>query len=65
MSKSKSESDAASRNGYTIEAREILTRALDNIYNDTIEGNRPWPKSKFRWENGIKVYKSYEDYYND
>lgn len=24
-----------------------------------------WPKPKFRWENGVKVYDSYEDYCND
>ena len=24
-----------------------------------------WPKAKFHWENGVKVYKSYEDYCND
>lgn len=23
------------------------------------------PKPKFRWENGVKVYDSYEDYCND
>lgn len=24
-----------------------------------------WPKPKFHWENGAKVYDSYEDYCND
>ena len=24
-----------------------------------------WQKAKFRWENGEKVYESYEDYCND
>lgn len=24
-----------------------------------------WPQSKFHWENGVKVYHSYEDYCND
>lgn len=24
-----------------------------------------WPKPKFHWENGVKVYDSYEDYCND
>lgn len=23
-----------------------------------------WPKPKFHWENGVKVYESYEDYCN-
>lgn len=24
-----------------------------------------WPKPKFKWINGVKVYDSYEDYLND
>jgi hypothetical protein len=24
-----------------------------------------WPKPNFHWENGVKVYHSYEDYCND
>jgi hypothetical protein len=24
-----------------------------------------WPKPKYRWESGVKVYESYEDYCND
>jgi hypothetical protein len=24
-----------------------------------------WPKSNYRWEDGVKVYDSYEDYLND
>lgn len=24
-----------------------------------------WPKPKFKWINGVKVYDSYEDYCND
>lgn len=24
-----------------------------------------WPKPKFKWVNGVKVYASYEDYCND
>ena len=24
-----------------------------------------WPKAKFRWKNGVKVYESYEEYGND
>ena len=24
-----------------------------------------WLKAKFHWENGVKVYESYEDYCND
>ena len=23
-----------------------------------------WPEPKFHWENGVKVYESYEDYLN-
>ena len=28
-------------------------------------GEMGWPKPKFRRENGVKVYESYEDYCND
>lgn len=24
-----------------------------------------WPKPNYHWENGVKVYHSYEDYLND
>lgn len=24
-----------------------------------------WPAPRFHWENGVKVYESYEDYCND
>lgn len=24
-----------------------------------------WPKAKYKWINGVKVYDSIEDYYND
>ncbi len=24
-----------------------------------------WPKAKYKWVNGVKVYESYEDYCND
>jgi hypothetical protein len=30
-----------------------------------VRGQIGWPKSKYRWENGVKVYASYEDYCND
>ncbi len=30
-----------------------------------MRGETGWPKPKFHWENGVKVYESYEDYCND
>lgn len=30
-----------------------------------VRGEMSWPKPRFRWENGVKVYESYEDYLND
>ena len=30
-----------------------------------MKNDMSWPKAKFRWENGVKVYESYEDYCND
>lgn len=30
-----------------------------------VRAEMSWPKPKFRWANGVKVYASYEDYCND
>ncbi len=30
-----------------------------------VRAEMSWPKPKFRWENGVKVYHSFEDYCND
>jgi hypothetical protein len=30
-----------------------------------VRGEMNWPKPKFKWVNGVKVYDSYEDYCND
>lgn len=30
-----------------------------------VRGEMSWPKPKFQWINGVKVYDSYEDYLND
>jgi hypothetical protein len=37
-----------------VEQRESFVRA-----------EMSWPKPKFEWVNGVKVYASYEDYCND
>ncbi len=45
----------------------------ESEYNDMIRKQREsyarsiaeWPKPKYHWENGVKVYNSYEDYCND
>lgn len=30
-----------------------------------VRGELNWPKAKFKWIDGVKVYDSYEDYCND
>lgn len=30
-----------------------------------VRAEMSWPKAKFKWINGVKVYDSYEDYCND
>lgn len=30
-----------------------------------VRAEMSWPKPKFRWINGVKVYDSFEDYCND
>lgn len=30
-----------------------------------VRAEMSWPKPRYHWENGVKVYESYEDYCND
>lgn len=30
-----------------------------------VRAEMSWPKPNFSWKDGVKVYASYEDYYND
>lgn len=30
-----------------------------------VRAEMSWPKAKYKWVNGVKVYDSYEDYCND
>jgi hypothetical protein len=30
-----------------------------------VRAEMSWPKAKFKWVDGVKVYDSYEDYCND
>jgi hypothetical protein len=30
-----------------------------------VRAEMSWPKAKFKWVDGVKVYESYEDYLND
>ncbi len=30
-----------------------------------VKAEMSWPKAKYKWINGVKVYDSLEDYYND
>lgn len=30
-----------------------------------VRAEMSWPKAKYRWINGVKIYDSYEDYCND
>jgi hypothetical protein len=30
-----------------------------------VRAEMSWPKPKYHWENGVKVYHSFEDYCND
>ncbi|MFA6159425.1 MAG: hypothetical protein WC763_07405 [Candidatus Paceibacterota bacterium] len=44
------------------EAREEMMRKQREGY---VKAEMSWPKPKFHYENGVKVYHSYEDYLND
>lgn len=42
------------------ERREMLRRQAESI----ARAEASWPKPRYRWENGVKIYESYEDYCN-
>ena len=44
------------------EAKKTLLRQQAESY---AKAELSWLKAKFHWENGVKVYESYEDYCND
>jgi len=46
----------------TPEEREAMYAAQRESY---ARAEATWPKSKFKWIDGVKVYESYEDYCND
>lgn len=46
----------------TPEQREEMFRKQRESW---VRGEMSWPKPKYKWINGVKVYDSYEDYCND
>ncbi len=46
----------------TPEQKEAMFKAQHESW---VRAEMSWPKSKFKWINGVKVYDSYEDYCND
>jgi hypothetical protein len=46
----------------TPEAREAMYKAQRESW---VRAEMGWPKAKYKWVNGVKVYDSYEDYIND
>lgn len=43
---------------------EELETMLKAQRESWVRGEMGWPKPKFKWVNGVKVYDSYEDYCN-
>ena len=46
----------------TPEEKEAMYRQQRDGY---VKAEMSWPRSNYHWENGVKVYHSYEDYCND
>ena len=46
----------------TPEQQEAMMKVQREGY---VKAEMSWPKPNFKWENGVKVYASYEDYLND
>jgi hypothetical protein len=57
LKKAKAWYDAA-----TPEEREEMHRKQRDSW---VRGEMGWPKPKYKWVNGTKVYESMEDYHND
>lgn len=49
-------------NAMTPEQQEAMWKAQRDGY---VRAEMSWPKAKFKWVNGVKVYDSFEDYCND
>ena len=51
------------------ESRRRLAAEREEMYRQQREGyaraEASWPKPRYRWVDGVKVYESYEDYCND
>ena len=45
----------------TPEEREAMHKEQRESF---VHGELGWPKPKFKWVDGVKVYESYEDYCN-
>jgi hypothetical protein len=52
----------AAMDAMTPQAREEMFRRQRESY---VRAEMSWPKPKFKWVNGVKVYDSFEDYCND
>jgi len=46
----------------TPEQKEAMYKAQSESW---VRGEMGWPKPKFKYVNGVKVYESKEDYWND
>lgn len=46
----------------TPEEQDAMRKAQRESY---LRAEMNWPKAKYEWVNGVKVYASYEDYCND
>ena len=44
---------------------EELEAMLQQQKESYVRAEMAWPKPRYRWENGVKVYESYSDYCND
>lgn len=54
----------------SIEAFNVLSPEEQKAYRKAqrdsyVRAELSWPKPKFKWVDGVKVYDSYEDYCND
>lgn len=46
-------------------SEEKRAKIIEDQRKSFIRSIMEWPRPKFRWINGVKVYDSYKDYCND
>jgi uncharacterized protein YdaT len=53
------------RDWYKNASQEEIDAMIAKQREGYVRAEMSWPKAKYKWVDGVKVYESYEDYCND